>query len=78
MRNAATSTIDVIINKEYKASGLDVDSFITEQITRLGAFDIEYLRDAHGDKYASFHVVYKRHILTIYYWESRDEWFCKA
>lgn len=82
-RNVESNDIGEQINSEYASLDLPVDVFIKEQIKHRQAFDIRYLEEAesyggHTDKYAHFHIVHNNNVLTLYYWESRDRWFCKS
>lgn len=80
MRNLTT----VGIGEEYTRKWVEfqerlpyhsVDEFIKEQ---EDAFDIIWLRDGGiKDKYAAFHVIRGRSVVTIYYWKRRDEWYAK-
>lgn len=76
-RNSGTLTLAQDVNVDWQASDLSVDMFIEEQVSKRCGFDIRYLHESYDDKYAVFHVVDKGSVATLYYWESRNEWFCK-
>ena len=63
---------------KYQQSGLGVDEFIDS----LGAkaFDIKKLyKSTNGDYTASFHIMDRvgYGIVTLYYWQSTNQWYAK-
>ena len=82
-RSIETMSIGDQINAEYHSLDLPVDMFIEEQVAKRCGFDIRYLEETpayggHSDHYAHFHIVHGGQVLTLYYWQSRDCWFCKS
>lgn len=80
MRNGNTDRLGEKLTRQYKASGLGPNEFID---TIKDRFDITYLQHHPAvehfpaDDYACFHRFYCGDCVQYYYWESRDEWYCK-
>lgn len=85
MRNIFTDQEGSMLTMAYHLSGLSVDNFINMvAATTTGIFDVTYLHKTTpiesltlGDQAASFHAVHNGRVVTYYYWQSRDKWFCK-
>jgi len=74
-RSQGTVSLGVKLTLDYRDSGLTVDAFIDSM---EDAFDKRHLHQLNcGDKYAYFHLVKDGMVFTYYYYQSRDEWFCK-